>query len=281
MNETEYLNTLTKKIAGSIAQDNPILSLEGQDVYAVISAFLSEAVPEIGQDLIDSRIDWYVGAVLQNARALDPSFLQKNPYIKRVRFNTIKSGKYLLTNQSYEKGEILQYAFPLMEDGVYIPRLAYFTKKTNFPTIYEKNVPWMSVIPSEITSMEQPIAHARGNMLVLGLGLGYYAYRIGQKKEVSKITIVEKSSDVIALFEDNILCQFEKEIQDKITLVCMDAHAYMKQVQDNTYDGIFADLWEGAADGHAWYEELHAYEAELSHTRFDYWIEEYLHDKMQ
>jgi spermidine synthase len=118
-------------------------------------------------------------------------------------------------------------------------------------------------------------------MLVLGLGLGYYAYRIGRKKEVTQITIVEKSEEVIRLFEDSILPQFEKEIQAKIHIQAEDAHAFMRNVKDGEYDGVFADLWKGAVDGHAWYEELHAYEKEMKHTRFDYWIERYIHDEMQ
>lgn len=278
MNEKEHLNQLSAAIGQAIAKNNPILPSEGRDLYEVIADFLSEAVPEIGSDLNDTSVDWYIERILQNARILDPSMLNEDPYIKHVRFNTVKSGKYLLTNNSYEKGEILQYDFPFMDHGVYIPRIGYFPKKTNFPTIIEKNIPWMSVIPSEISTMEQPIHHAQGNMLVLGLGLGYYAYKIGRKKEVTQITIVEYSDDVIHLFQDSILPQFEASIQKKITIVKEDAAVFMKNVKDNEYDGIFADLWQGAGDGHAWYERLHVYETILSHTRFDYWIERYLHE---
>ena len=278
MNENEYLNQITVHIASAIAQQNPIIKIENENVFSVISNFLSTFAPEIGSDMMDASVDRYVAKILKNAKALDPSFLNADPYIQRVRFNTIQSGRFLLTSGAYEKGEILQYAFPRIEQGVYIPCLGYFTKKTNFPTIYEGKIPWMSVIPSEINTMIQPLEEADGTVLVLGLGLGYYPYMAARKKNVRHLTIIEKSDEVIQLFLDSIYPQFESAVQNKITVIHADAHAYMKQVKEEDYDMVFADLWQGAADGHAWYEELHPYETILRRTKFQYWIEEYIHD---
>ena len=276
MNETEYLNQITASIAHAVALDHPMMKIDGENVFSVISAFLSDTVPAIGDDLIDQSVDRYVAEVLENARALDPSFLNQDPYIRQIRFNTIKSGRYLLANSSYEKGESLQYDFPDLENGVYIPRLGYFTKKTNFPTIYEGRTPWMSVIPSEINTMKKPLAEAQGRMLVLGLGLGYYTYMAARKKNVTEVNVIEVSEDVTALFEDNILPQFEPETAAKVKIIRDDAEAYMKKVHAGDYDGIFADLWQGARDGHAWYQKLHPYEEKLPQTKFNYWIEEYI-----
>lgn len=276
MNESEYLNQITSAIAHAVAEKNPIMLVDDMDVFSVISNFLSDCVPMIGNDLIDASVDHYVAAVLENAKALDPRILNHDPYISRIRFNTIKSGRYLLANSSYEKGEILQYDFPKMENGVYIPCLGYFTKKTNFPTIYEGRVPWMSVIPSEINTMKHPIAKAQGRMLVLGLGLGYFTYMAARKKEVDAVTVVELSTDVIALFEDNILSQFETDTAAKVTVIHADAEEYMKHIHAADYDGIFADLWKGAADGHAWYQKLQVFEKQMPQTKFNYWIEEYI-----
>ena len=278
MNEKEYLNHLSAEIGKAIAEKNPVMKIEDRDVFSVISDFLSEAIPEIGQDMIDAAVDTYIAKILQNVRQLDPELLEKDPYVQRVHFNTVKSGRYLLTNSFYEKGEILQYDFPLQEDGIYLPRLGYFTRKTNFPSIYEGNIPWMSVIPSEINTMKTPIDHAHGKMLVLGLGLGYYAYMIGRKKDVQDITVIEQSAAVIQLFKDSILPQFEPAAAAKIHIIQADALQYMKNVQEGQYDGIFADLWQGAVDGAADYHQLHPYEQILKSTKFDYWIERYLHE---
>ena len=278
MNETDYLNQISGQIGKVIAEQDPVMKIDDRNVFTVMTEFLSDFIPEIGRDLIDGNVDQYIAHLLENARVLDPSLLNDDPYIRKIRFNTIKSGRYLLTNDSYEKGEILQYDFPKIDHGVYLPRLGYFSKKTNFPTIYENGIPWMSVIPSEINTMKGPISHAHGRMLVLGLGLGYYQYCTALKKEVSQITVIEKSKDVIQLFEDSILPQFESSAAKKIKLIEADAAEYMKTVRDGDYDGVFADVWQGAADGHQWYERLHPYELQWKHTSFDYWIEEYIHD---
>ena len=44
----------------------------------------------------------------------------------------------------------------------------------------------MSLKPNEIETMEQPIENANGNILVYGLGLGYFAFMASQKNSVKK-----------------------------------------------------------------------------------------------
>lgn len=65
MNEMEHIKCISKKcITGTIAQGNLILPVEGNDVYAAFSAFLSESVHKIEQNPIDSRMDWHIAAIL-------------------------------------------------------------------------------------------------------------------------------------------------------------------------------------------------------------------------
>lgn len=124
--------------------------------------------------------------------------------------------------------------------------------------------------------MKNPIAQAHGNVLVLGLGLGYYLYMIAGKNEVKKITVVESSPEVIHLFQHNIFPQFDSSFRDKTEIVQCDAYAYMNTVNSDQYDYLFADIWEGQEDGHEAYLRLKPFEQKLSRTQFAYWIEDYI-----
>ena len=57
----------------------------------------------------------------------------------------------------------------------------------------------MSDTPAEIQDFREAISHAEGHCLIGGLGLGIVTTAILLKPEVSKVTVIEKSSDVINL----------------------------------------------------------------------------------
>ena len=91
----------------------------------------------------------------------------------------------------------------------------------------------MSLIPHEINTMKHHIIDAFGNVLVLGLGLGYYVFHIARKKDVDKITIIEKDKRVIKIFKENLLPYFENK--DKITIIEDDAIKYLSTPKDYDY----------------------------------------------
>lgn len=280
MDTDEYLQKITIDIASAIALHNPVMELTpGQDSFAVITDFLSEYVPSIcgsGDPETDEAVDRYLQRVYILSKALDADFMNRNPYIRDIHFNDARDGRYFLTNTAYQAGEILQYDFPEIHDGFLVPKIGYYQKEVSFPAIYEGDIPWMSVIPSEIYSMKKPIEEAHGNLLILGLGLGYYLYMTALKEEVDEITVVESSSEVIHLFNENILPQFSPQIRDHISIVQSDAYAYLDHVQPQQYDYVFADIWEGQEDGHEAYLRLKPYESRLAGTQFAYWIEDYI-----
>ena len=72
----------------------------------------------------------------------------------------------------------------------------------------------MSVTPNEVYTVQPAIDNAKGKVLTLGCGMGYFAYMASLKEEVESITIIELEQDVIDLFENSILPQFENK--DKI-----------------------------------------------------------------
>lgn len=147
--------------------------------------------------------------------------------------------------------------------------LGFFESDFKYLAVIQKDDIWMSVIPHEINTMKQAINNAFGNVLVLGLGLGYYAFHVSNKKDVKKVTIIENDQNVINLFQEYILPKFPNK--NKIEIVYEDAFKYLDVHHD--YDYVFADIWHNVHDGLSLYLKIKKYEAKNPKVVFDYWIE--------
>lgn len=109
-------------------------------------------------------------------------------------------------------------------------------------------------------------------MLTFGLGLGYFAYMVSEKNDVSAVTIVEQNKDVINIFKRYILPQFRNG--GKIKIVKGDAFRYAgEQIAKEDYDFVFTDLWHDVSDGLDMYIRMKEYEKLCPDTVFSYWIE--------
>ena len=237
--------------------------------FYVIRQFLSDiGLPRVADDE-------YISDLFSLSRRLDAKAFEADPYMEILSHLPAKSGDFVLAPSFYRRGEIFGYDMPYRDgDGSLIIRLGFFNRTVCFPTLYEGERPWMSVCPSEINSMAKDIADAHGNVLVLGLGLGYYAYRVAQDPAVSSVTVVELSPDVVRLFEAYIAPHLD--FHGKLKLVSCDAYRYLDSLAGKPYlfDYCFADIWEGAVDGAAHYKRLLPYEKALPLTEFRYWIED-------
>lgn len=238
---------------------------DDKTLFYVINKFLAESGVLSVADMS------YLKKTFDSAKKFNAEWFENNPYIKNVRFPTVKNGNLLITNSCYERGEIFQYDMPDLSAEVVTLSLGFFDKKVFFPTIYEGDMPWMSVCPSEIFSMRQPIKNAFGKVLVLGLGLGYYPYMISEKQDVSNITIIEKNPEIIDLFERYILPSFKN--RNKIKILNADAIEYLKSLNACCFDYCFADIWESSVDGAPLYQKIKEQEIRLKQIKFDYWIE--------
>ncbi|MCQ2772339.1 MAG: class I SAM-dependent methyltransferase [Bacilli bacterium] len=194
-----------------------------------------------------------------------------NPYLKNVRPQNVKIGKWSLESDKYIPNQPFSYDAikTSAEDGYREEtRFGYFTRKFKFPAIKENGTTWMSITPHEINTMKQAINEAHGNVLVLGLGLGYYPYMISLKDNVSSIDVVEIAKEPFNMFKANILPQFKNK--DKIHLFLIDAFLYLKN-NDKQYDYIFVDLWHLPEDGLPLYTKTRR--LEQPNSRYSYWIE--------
>ncbi len=238
----------------------------GADRTLVVGMF--EVLDRVG--ILSACPDWYLDKLLERAKLLDADEFEANPYIRAVGKVSAAVGDVRLGIERYKAGEWLQYDMPDLEEEEIVPYLGFFPRAVSFPTVTQEGAPWMSVIPSEINSMKEDIAQARGRVLVLGLGLGYYAYMVSRSPEVESITVVEVQKEVISLFNDHILPRLDTK--DKIKVVKADALDYLERLTDGQYDYCYCDIWEDQVDGAEYYLAIRPHEKRLSSTRFAYWI---------
>ena len=209
--------------------------------------------------------------IANNLKRLEEKDYLNNPYVKNIKANA-KLGKYQLRNIEYEPYQLFAYDDIHLDGYKEYSRIGYFTSKFPYLALTEGNNVWMSLNPNEIETMKPYIEKGRGNVLVLGLGMGYVPYMMSLKEEVKSITIVEKDHEIIELFKKVLLPQFVNK--DKIKIIEDDAVNYLNK--NNKYDYIFADLWHDPEDGLSLFVQL-----KRINTKVDCWLEVSLYQMLR
>lgn len=101
---------------------------------------------------------------------------------------------------------------------------------------------WMSLSPHEIESQELGCRYARGNVVVMGLGMGWVAINMAMSATVKKVTIIEKDEEVIALFrESGALNGLDASVRMKLHIVHADA---LEWTTNDHVDFLYVDIWK-------------------------------------
>lgn len=106
-----------------------------------------------------------------------------------------------------------------------------------YKTLNNKYGVMMSNTPAEISDHLPFIRNATGHVLINGLGLGMCIKAIVDRPEVTKITVIEKSEDVIKL----VAPTYEK--YDKVEIICADAFTY-EPPKGVRYGAVWHDIWQ-------------------------------------
>lgn len=211
---------------------------------------------------------------IKNIQKLSKDKYLNNEFYKSIPFAKQKNNDWELSILSYLPFEGFVYDELDIDPNNYYSEhtpLGFFDKEFPFLAVIQKDEIWMSVIPHEINTMKKPIQNAFGNVLVLGLGIGYYQFMIALKEEVKSITIIESDKNAIKIFNECIY-PFVKN-KDKIHIINDDAFEFLKNNDLNKFDYIFSDIWHNASDGLPLYLKIKKYEKLYPNTKFDYWIE--------
>lgn len=160
--------------------------------------------------------------------------------------------------------------FEMDAQGRVLPQLGYFEKPVAFPVLLEDGFSWMSTEPNEVATLRPLAEQAHGRVVMMGLGLGYYAYHALLNADVSSVTVIERDEETITLFEKALLPVFPRK--DCLKIVHADAFDYAQHmVNEYTADTVLVDLWKTAGDGIELYTRMK--QLETPGPKWQYWIE--------
>ena len=196
-----------------------------------------------------------------------------NPYLEKLKSLSFSKDDWVLTNRTIKAYSLFPYQEEYHYGSDYLLKmsLAFFDQDYIYPSISLFGDEWMSLNPYEIRTMEMPIILAKGKVLTLGLGLGYFAYMAHLKEEVKEVHVVEMDKGLIDIFNEYLLPLFEHP--EKIHIHKADALRFIESVNDKDYDFVFSDLWHDTSDGLPMYVKLKHKFAAFKYTQCSYWIE--------
>ena len=196
-----------------------------------------------------------------------------NPYLAKLKSLSFSKNDWALTNKTIKAYTLFPYEEEYHYGSDYLLKmsLAFFDQDYIYPSISLYGNEWMSLNPYEIRTMETPILLAKGKVLTLGLGLGYFAYMAHLKEEVKEVHIVEMDKGLIDIFYEYLLPLFEHP--EKIHIHKADAFHFIESINDKDFDFIFSDLWHDVSDGLPMYIKLKQSLNRFKYTQRLYWIE--------
>ncbi len=261
-----YLNECETLVTADIINDITAGEKSGEE--RAFGSFLANVFIEDEALSREMLSEYFIPSI----KRLDPDLYKSNPYLKNIPISQRKIGSWTLSYQSYAPYEGFVRDDYILDGEREICALGFFDTEFSFPTVFENGVEWMAIKPNEIETMKDPIEKASGRVVAFGLGLGYFAYMASIKDNVSSVTIIERSEDVISLFKSEILPHFSHP--EKIKIIQSDAFEYAKsRMSDEAYNYAFVDLWRDVSDGVELYSKMKRLESLSSGTHFEYWIE--------
>lgn len=176
-----------------------------------------------------SEDDTTINEYFQDAvHCLETRKYRDNPYLKNIKFPDTATRHWKFTHYSYRPYEaFICNDIDIDKNLREVPQIGFFRERFAYPAVEQDRREWMAVKPSEIETMRAPIEEATGRVVTFGLGLGYFAYMVSEKPDVTSLDIVERSEEAIALFERHILPQFPNK--EKIRIIRSDAFGFLNE----------------------------------------------------
>ena len=245
------INTWIAELFNEVNSYTDFFSFEKIDSYvkqglSEPEAFVSIMYDEFNFDKNDEETIGITNEYcVKRIKCLEAKEYLDNKYVQTIKA-TGRYKQYSLRNITYEPYQTFAYdEISVTKDYKEYSAIGYFKKPFSYLALCEGNNIWMSLNPNEIETMKPFIDKGHGNVLVLGLGMGYVPFMMALKDEVKRITIIEKDQNIINLFNNLLFPHFINK--NKITIIKDDAIKYVSK--NNKYDYIFADLWHTPEDG--------------------------------
>ena len=213
----------------------------------------------------------YRGYLPQMLAECAPEDVEEDAYVRAVGSLSFCQGRHALTMDSLEPMQLfVRNDFEMDRAGRVLPQIGFFSREVRFPVLLENGLSWMSCEPNEIATLRPLAQQAYGNVVMMGLGLGYYAYHALLNPEVRSVTVVERDAETIALFQKALLPCFPRH--EALTIIQDDAFSFARsELKKRKADTVLVDLWKSAGDGLELYTEMKKIEPEGAN--WQYWIE--------
>ena len=217
---SEYINETPCAITERLMKEaDPSGELPEEILYAAFMAGFCG----ISED--DTTINGYFHDAVH---CLETRKYRDNPYLKNIKFPDTATRHWKFTHYSYRPYEaFICNDIDIDKNLREVPQIGFFRERFAYPAVEQDWREWMAVKPSEIETMRAPIEEATGRVVTFGLGLGYFAYMVSEKPDVTSLDIVERSEEAIALFERHILPQFPNK--EKIRIIRSDAFWFLNE----------------------------------------------------
>lgn len=162
----------------------------------------------------------------------------------RVMLEEREVGDVRIEKEEFKKGDKLMLVGMREAYLTGIPQTDYMCKEptTIHRLVSQKHGLWMSDIPAEMVQMRNELAkHARGRVLIGGLGLGILPRMVSRMHDVTSVTVVESSKDVVNL----IWPQISPHLEGKGSILVDDVHNVEAK---GLYETALLDTWQGTGE---------------------------------
>lgn len=154
-----------------------------------------------------------------------------------------RSGSFEIRHFTQPAGALIRTTFRTVVMGGHTHGPVEFDHATRWHELLEEGCRWMSDLPIEQQQHDNMLEPMSGHVLVGGLGLGYAATTLAMREEVTKVTVVEISPDVIKLVEPHLK-------NKKIHVVKADLFDYLRKLPaKKKFDWAFYDIWRSDGEG--------------------------------
>ncbi len=116
------------------------------------------------------------------------------------KFELSPSGSFMYCVKRLKRGQMIgtisgsRTGDVMFDDDVLIPAL--HERPRNDAERWREH-PWMSITPMELMTQRPGLRFSRGHTIVAGLGLGWFLMQCRAKKTVKKVTLVERSQELV------------------------------------------------------------------------------------
>lgn len=196
-----------------------------------------------------------------------------SPYNTAIKLNMIKNEEFRFSSERLPANQLFNVSGIIYDQNRELNdwmQLRALDEPYLANVLWQGNDVWMLDAPSESNTIDPIAGKAHGNVLTFGLGIGYFAFMALLNPNVTSVTIIEKSSSVIAMFKQYLLPQFAA--RDRLKIIEGDAFDYFNETFIQTFDYVFVDIWKSGDDGFLIIEKL-LKQYLPPHNKVDFWIE--------